>query len=89
VPSAASSWWSLRQASRREPHQGARAGLHVSDCDTNRSHRDYDAGTNDGRQQFGPLLMIRIHSDHSIRLWPVHNEARRRLDESGASWLPC
>ena len=68
---------------------GARAGLHVSDCDTNRSHRDYDAGTNDGRQQFGPLLMIRIHSDHSIRLWPVHNEARRRLDESGASWLPC
>jgi hypothetical protein len=23
------------------------------------------------RQQFDPLLMIRIHSDHSIRLWPV------------------
>jgi hypothetical protein len=49
----------------------ARAGLLVSDGDTNRSHGDYGAGTNDGRQQFDPLLMIRIHSDHSIRLWPV------------------
>jgi hypothetical protein len=62
-------------------HVGTRpngTGLLVRDGNTKRSHGDYGAGTNDGRYQLDPLLLIRIHSDHSIRLWLVrHNEARR------------
>jgi hypothetical protein len=39
--------WAKRHAGTR--HDDARAGSLVSDDNTNRSHGDYGAGTNDGR----------------------------------------
>src|ERR1700682_1471737 len=64
-----------RSANRRlgSRPNGARAGLLVSYGNGNGSDGDYGAGTDDGREQTDSLLLVRFHSDHSIRLGLVRH----------------